>query len=176
MARRMILLSFALVALASIALAQDVPVVDATLDSIRGGQRSLHEHRGRRVVVLFYEDRPHIEDNEQLKGNLLQMIRQNQLDDRLVAFGVANLGDLGDAAPHEMVRRMIRPLVDRWGCDILLDWDGVMRRPPFSFQTDSANVAIIDRDGHIVFRRSGRMDAASTSAFYRALRGALRQR
>ncbi len=158
------------------ATAQDAPAVDATLDSIRGGQRALHDERSRRVVVLFYEDRPHIEENEQLKGNLLQLIRQNHLDDRVVAFGVANLGDLGDSVPHDMVRRMIRPLLDRWGVDILLDWDGVMRRPPFSFETNSANVAIVDRAGHIVFRHSGRMDQARTTAFYRALRGALRER
>lgn len=154
--------------------AQDAPVVDATLDSIRGGQRTLHVERGHRVIVLFYEDRPHIEDNESLKGNLIQLIRQNHLDDRVVAFGVANLGDLGDSVPHDMVRRMIRPLVDRWGCDILLDWDGVMRRAPFSFRTNSANVAIVDRAGHIVFRHSGRLDSRRTSEFYRALRAALR--
>jgi hypothetical protein len=158
------------------ALAQDAPVVDATLDSIRGGQRALHDERGHRVVVLFYEDRPHIEDNERLKGNLLQMIRQNHLERRVVAFGVANLGDLGDSVPHDLVRRMIRPLLDRWGVDILLDWDGVLRRAPFSFETNAANVAIIDRGGHIVFHHAGRVDGDQRTAFYRALRAALRQR
>ncbi|HEY8430980.1 MAG TPA: hypothetical protein VIL20_21525, partial [Sandaracinaceae bacterium] len=38
------------------------PLVDATLESVRGGRRTLRDERGRRVVVLFYEDRPHIED------------------------------------------------------------------------------------------------------------------
>ena len=160
----------------STAIAQDNngPVVDATLDSIRGGQRSLHDERGRRIVVLFYEDRPHIEDNESTKGTLNQFIANNHLENRVVVLGVANLGGLGNDAPRDLVRRMIRPALDRWGVDILLDWDGVMRRPPFSFSSEAANVALVDTNGRIVWHYAGVMGREQSSAMYRVLRGLLR--
>ncbi len=171
---RVLLLASSLSVATALAQEAEAPVVNATLESIRGGRRTLSDERGHRVVVLFYEDRPHIEDNEQAKGNLIRYIATNHLSDRVVAYGVANLGDLGNAAPHDLVRRMIRPLLDRWGVEILLDWDGVMRRPPFSFQTNAANVGIIDREGRLIFRHTGPLDRTSTREMYRALRRALR--
>jgi hypothetical protein len=161
----------------SMAIAQDPepgPVVDATLDSIRGVRRSLHQERGRRLIVLFYEDRPHVEDNEQLKGELGRFITGNHLENRLVVIGVANLGDLGNDAPRDLVRTMIRPLLDRWGVEILLDWDGVMRRAPFGFQSDATNIALVSTEGRIVYRHTGDMGREETTAFYRTLRQHLR--
>lgn len=169
------LLALASLCSATMGLAQQGPVVDATLDSMRGGRCTLSAERGRRIVVLFYEDRPHIEDNEQLKGNLNRFIAGNQLAERVVVYGVANLGDLGDAAPRDLVRRMISPLLDRWGVEILLDWDGVMRRSPFSFETNSANVGIVDRQGRLVWRHTGALDPTRTTEFYRVLRRVLRE-
>lgn len=150
------------------------PLVDATLESVRGGRRTLRDERGRRVVVLFYEDRPHIEDNEAIKGNLRRFIASNGLDDRIVVYGVANLGDFGNAAPRALVRQMIAPLEDRWGAEILLDWDGVLRHPPFSFATNAANIGVVDREGRLVWRHTGALDREGTRALYRVLRRALR--
>jgi hypothetical protein len=152
--------------------AAERPVVDATLDSMRGGRRTLSAERGRRVIVLFYEDRPHVEDNDALKGELNRFLRDNHLEERLVLYGVANLGDVG-GVPQALVREMIRPLLDRWGADILLDWEGVMRRPPFDFPTHAAVVALVDRDGRIAWRHTGRVGDTERRAFYRALRAAL---
>ena len=124
-------------------------------------------------MVLFYEDREHVYDNDDFKGELRRYVSDNQLDARMVLYGVANLGDVG-MVPEALVRSMIQPAVERWGSDIMLDWDGVMRRPPFSFATNSANVALIDRSGRLVFHHAGRMDDTRRRDFYRALRSALR--
>lgn len=153
--------------------AAEAPVVDATLDSMRGGRRALRDERGRRVVVLFYEDRPHVELNDAFKGEIRRFVVDNQLTDRVVTYGVANLADVG-VVPETLVRSMIAPLVDRWGSDILLDWEGVMRREPFGFRTHAANTAIVDRGGRIVWRHVGRIEDAQRRDFYRTLRGALR--
>ena len=166
-----------MVAVAPVTRAQDAPqqarpVVDATLDSMRGGQRSLRDERGR-VVVLFYEDRAFVEVNDAFKGELTRFVTDNRLGDRVRTYGVANLRDVG-SVPETLVRSMIQPLVERWGSDILLDWRGAMRDPPFSFQTSAANTAIIDRDGHIVWRHVGPIDDATRRDFYRALRASLR--
>lgn len=158
---------------ASAAQAQDEATsVDATLESMRGGDRTLSAERGSRVVVLFYEDRDHVEDNSSFKGDFNRFVLDNHLDDRVVSYGVANLADVG-MVPHAFVRQMISPLVERWGSDILLDWDGVMRRAPFSFPTAATTCAIIDRSGAIVYRYTGVIDETQRRAFYRALRGAI---
>lgn len=148
------------------------PAVDASLDSMQG-HRTLGAERGRRVVVLFYEDRAHVEDNDALKGELRRFVLDNQLTERVVTYGVANLADVG-MVPEALVRSMIASAVERWGSDILLDWDGVMRRAPFSFQTNAANVAIIDLEGRIAWRHTGAVDEARRRDFYRALRRAMR--
>lgn len=148
------------------------PVVDANLPSMQG-RRRLSDERGHRAMVLFYEDRAHVYDNDAFKGEARRYLTDNHLEDRLVMYGVANLADVG-MVPEALVRSMIQPAVERWGSDILLDWDGVMRRAPFGFATDAANVGLIDRQGHLVFRHTGPMTEASRREFYRALRAALR--
>lgn len=137
------------------------------------GHRTLSDERGRRVIVLFYEDRAHVEDNDAFKGELRRFVVDNHLEDRVVTYGVANLADVG-VVPEALVRSMIAPAVERWGSDILLDWEGVMRRPPFSFRTAAANVAIVDRQGRLVWHHVGPIDDARRRDFYRALRAAMR--
>ena len=146
--------------------------VEATLESMHGGHRTLSAERGHRLVVLFYEDRDHVEDNSAFKGDLFRFVVDNHLDDRVVMYGVANLADVG-MVPRTLVRQMVAPLVDRWGSDILLDWDGVMRRAPFSFPTSATTCALIDRTGAITYRYTGVMDETHRREFYRALRAAL---
>ena len=136
---------------------------------MQGGTRTLSTERGRRAVVLFYEDRPHVEDNDVIKGELNRFVRDNHLDDRIVLYGVANLGDVG-MVPESLVRQMIHPLLERWGADILLDWHGAMREAPFSMATAAANVAIVDRTGHLVYRYTGVVDATERRNFYRVIR------
>ena len=149
------------------------PQVDATLDSMRGGTRRLRDERGHRVVVLFFCDRPHVDDNNALKGGLRRFVDDNQLNERVAIYGVADLESVG-SVPETLVRTMIQPVVDRWNIDILLDWQGVMRRAPFSFPTYQSTIAILDREGRITWRREGELDATGTRDFYRALRTALR--
>jgi len=150
----------------------EAPVVDARMPSMQGHRR-LSDERGRRAMVLFYEDRAHVYDNDAFKGEVRRYLADNHLEERLVLYGVANLADVG-MVPEALVRSMIQPAVERWGSDILLDWDGVMRRPPFAFATDSANVGLIDRQGRLSFRHTGPMSESSRRDFYRALRAALR--
>lgn len=152
--------------------ARERPVLDASLPSMMG-RRSLAEERGRRAVVLFYEDRAHVFDNDAFKGELRRYVADNGLGDRVVLYGVANLADVG-MVPEALVRSMIQPAVERWGADIWLDWEGVMRRPPFSFATAASNVALVDRSGRLAFHHVGPMTAESKREFYRALRAALR--
>ncbi len=157
---------------APVAPAPSAPLVDATLDSMQGGSRTLSLEREHRAVVLFYEDRPHLEDNDTIKGEIGRFVVDNHLGDRIVVYGVANLGDVG-MVPESLVRQMIQPLLERWGADILLDWHGTLREPPFSLATHAANVAVIDRTGHLVYRYTGTIDADQRRLFYRAIRSVI---
>ena len=139
---------------------------------MQGGARTLSAERGHRAVVLFYEDRPHLEDNDAIKGEIGRFVHDNHLDDRVVVYGVANLGDVG-MVPETLVRQMIQPLVERWGADILLDWHGALRAAPFSLATHAANVAIIDRTGHLVYHYTGSIDATERRAFYHVIRSVI---
>jgi hypothetical protein len=161
-----------LVCFAGAGLAQDQALLDGTLESLRGGTRSFADERGHRVVVLFYEDRPHIDDNAQFKQELSRFWTDNRLSDRMVVYGVANLGDVG-SYPRPLVRAMIGPLADRWGVEILLDWDGALRRPPISLHTHATNTVIADREGRIVWWHVGEIDATKRTEFYRVLRAQL---
>jgi predicted transcriptional regulator len=156
--------------------AQDAPAactpVEASLPSMEG-HRTLSDERGRRAIVLFYEDRDHVYDNDALKIEVARYVLDNHLEGRVVTYGVANLADAGPV-PELFVRELIRPALERWGSDILLDWDGVMRRAPFSFATAAANVGVIDRSGCLVYRHTGALDEAERRVFYRALRQTLR--
>lgn len=152
----------------------DAPLVDATLESMRSGANvTLSSHRGRQAVVVFYEDRPHLDDNEALKGELQRFIADNHLESRLVVYGIGNLGDVG-GVPRAIVRQMARPLLERYTVDILLDWEGVLRRAPFSLATNASNVAVIDRSGRLIWRATGTLDATQRRGLYGAIRGAIR--
>lgn len=153
---------------------QTRPALDATLESVSGGNRSISAERGRRVIVLFYEDRNHLSTNEELKGNLRRFIDDNDLDSRVVTIGVANLLRMPRSVPRSLVRSMIRPLVSQWSVDILLDWDGVMRSDPWPMRGNTSNVAILDRQSRLVWHTTGALSERQTTQFYRTLRRAMR--
>lgn len=151
----------------------DGPVLDADLEAVPEGRHHLADERGHRAVVLFYEDRPHLTQNDPLKQSLHDWIEDNHLEDRVVVYGVANLMQIPSFIPHGMVKSRIRPLVDRWGVDILLDWQGFMRRAPWPMQGDTSNVVILNRDGRLVWHSTGPVRGARHTAFFEALRAAL---
>lgn len=153
---------------------QTRPALDATLESVSGGNRTISAERGRRVIVLFYEDRNHLSTNEAFKGNLRRFIDDNHLGNRVVTIGVANLLRMPRSVPRSLVRSMIRPLVSEWSVDILLDWDGVMRTDPWPMQGNTSNVAILDKQSRLIWHTTGALSQQQTTQFYRTLRRAMR--
>lgn len=159
----------------SLGIAQDMPEVDANLETLSEGHLRIGRERGRRVVVIFYEDRPHLDDNLPFKRNLLRWVDTNDLDEQMVIFGVANLLRIPQHIPRFLVRSQIQPLEERWGIEIMLDWDGVMRRSPWTMRGNSSNVAIVDRRGRLVWHTVGAISGERRTSFYDTLRHYLRQ-
>ncbi len=146
---------------------------DFALEETSGVTRTLAEARGR-VVVVFYEDREHTEDNVELKHELHQYIVDNHLEERMRIYAVADVHAIPDPI-RDMARTVIRAVASEYGIQILLDWTGALLAPPFSMTSGAANVALFDEAGRLSWRFVGALGSTDHTAFYRALRQLLRE-
>lgn len=146
--------------------------VDVELESSLTGRPVRLSSMRSRVNVLFYEDREHIPQNEELKGNLQRFIADNRLEQQLAMVPIANAD--GFASFGGLVRTGLGEASRRIGLDILIDWDRRMHAAPFSMRPAASNVVVIDRQGRITFRYAGLVGTTERSGLFRAIRQALR--
>lgn len=148
--------------------------VDIELESALTGRATRLSTLRSRVVVLFYEDREHIPQNEDLKGTLQRFIADNHLEPQLMLLPVANADGYAYAPVDAIVRSGLAEGARRMGMDILIDWDRRLHASPFSLRGGASNVVVIDRSGRILFRHVGRVEEAQRTELFRAIRQALR--
>lgn len=161
--------------------AQDVPAeppvlsapANFVLEETSGRMRSLTEVRGR-VVVVFYEDREHTDDNREMKLTLHRFLEDNGLRGRVTTYGVANVAGI-DGVVRDLARSAIRAIAERNGIQILLDWSGALQRAPFDFPAIGSTIALFDREGCLRYRATGPHTAERRTAFFRTLRRLLRE-
>ena len=146
--------------------------LDFRIEATTGVHRTLRSERGR-VVVVFFEDRDHVRDNHQFKLAFHRFLSTNDIDDEVTAYAVANVAGLGGWI-RDIARSVIRSAAEDHDMEILMDWDGVLLEPPFSLADGEANVALIDRGGHLVWRHVGAIGDEARRDFYRHLRRTLR--
>lgn len=149
------------------------PVVDFALEETSGATRRVSDAAGR-VVIVFFEDREHTEDNRELKLTLHRYIVDNHLEDQLRVYAVADVHSIPSMV-RDVARSAIRAIANEYGIQILLDWDGTLLAPPFDMAEGAANVALIDRTGRIAWRHTGAFGEADDTAFFRALRRLIRE-
>lgn len=147
--------------------------VDFALEETSGTTRTVHEASGR-IIVLFFENREHTEDNRDLKLTLHRFLVDNHLEDQVRIYAVADVHSIPDLM-RDIARTAIRSIADQYGIQILLDWDGALLAPPFRMSETAANVALLDREGRIAWRHTGAFGAADDTAFFRAFRRLLRE-
>jgi len=147
--------------------------VDFALEETSGTTRTLHEARGR-IIVLFFENREHTEDNRDLKLTLHRFLVDNHLEDQVRVYAVADVHSI-PGLMRDVARAAIRGIADQYGIQILLDWDGALLAPPFRMSETAANVALLDREGRIAWRHTGAFGEADDTAFFRAFRRLLRE-
>lgn len=174
-------------ALASLASAQDAGVpatstdvitapgepVDFDIEETSGVSRNLRDLRGR-VVIVWYEDREHTDTNYALKLELHEFIVDNHLTNDITTYGVANLAGV-DGVIRDLARTAIRAMAQRYGIQILLDWEGLLAQAPFSCADHDANFVLVDRQGRIRYRHTGEMMGANRTEMYRVLRRILHE-
>lgn len=148
------------------------PPANFSLEETAGGNRTLTEVRGR-VAIVFYEDREHTSDNQDLKHTLHRYVLDNQLRDQIATYGIANVTGL-DGMMRDMARTAIRTIASNHGIQILMDWEGAMQRAPFGFPGTGATIALFDRQGRMRYRVTGAHTAAQQTELFRALRRLIR--
>lgn len=147
--------------------------VEFSLEETSGQTRTMGAVRGR-VVIVFYEDRDHTELNRDLKEQLHRFVIDNHLQPQVTTYAVANVHGI-DGVIRDMARTAIRAVASQYGIQILLDWDGVLQRAPWSMSGSDANVALVDRQGRIRWRHAGAVGEAERTSFYRMLRQLIRE-
>jgi hypothetical protein len=156
--------------------AAELPILsgpaDFSLEETSGVSRTMLEVRGR-VAIVFYEDREHTADNQELKHTLHRYVLDNDLRGQITTYGVANVMGL-EGMMRDMARTAIRAIAAQYGIQILLDWDGALQRAPFGFPSTGATIALFDRQGRMRYRVTGVHTAAQQTELFRALRQLIR--
>jgi hypothetical protein len=141
------------------------------LESTGGGRRSLADHAGR-VVLLMYEDRDSQEQNAVLKAEVRRRIRQESLDRDLAVVPIADVRRYDYWPARSVVRAAVADRARVLGTEILLDWSGDIARR-YGFRTPGSNVALVGRAGEWLYQRSGALAADERRRFHQLLSGAL---
>lgn len=145
---------------------------DFALEETSGTTRTLLEARGR-IVIVFYEDREHTPDNQELKHTLHRYVLDNGLRPQLTTYGVASLSGTSGVV-RELARAAIRAIAAQYGIQILLDWEGALQRAPFDFPASGSTIALFDREGRLRYRVTGAHSAAQQTELFRTLRRLIR--
>ncbi len=154
------------------ACAQAARAVDFRLEAARGGTKAFSDFRGR-VVVMFYADRSHSEDNQQLKRVLSRYVKANALAHRLAVLPVANLRGYNYVPAKGFARAALRRMARKLGVTVLADWKGALQEPPLSLQHHASNVLILDESGNVLYRAVGDVTGVEREKFFTTIRRAL---
>jgi predicted transcriptional regulator len=145
--------------------------VDFTLESSSGGQRSLSHYRGR-VAVLFYEDRHHTDTNARVKEAVARYGMENNLQEKVSIVAVANLKGYDFVPASTFARKAIQSIAARHKVEILMDWRGVVI-DKLGVKDSNANIVVLDRNGGVRFRATGRLNDEQQKALLAAVQASL---
>ncbi|WP_171818315.1 peroxiredoxin family protein [Pyxidicoccus fallax] len=142
--------------------------VDATLRTSSGEQVRLSRWRGK-PVILFYEDKDSTTLNSPLKETLFARGRERGLLNAAWVVAVANLQKFDFFPARQIALSYVRDEEKKVGVPILVDLDGTLGAAPWELPMKTSNVLLLDAEGAVVFRHSGRMKPEEQEAFFVAL-------
>jgi hypothetical protein len=142
--------------------------VDATLRTSAGEEVRLSRWRGK-PVILFYEDKDSTTLNSSLKETLFARGKERGLLDSASVVAVANLQKFDFFPARQIALSYVRDEEKKVGVPILVDLDGTLGSAPWQLPTKTSNVLLLDAEGALVFRHSGKMKPEEEVAFFAAL-------
>lgn len=142
------------------------------LEGTAGGALRTPASYAGRTVLLMYEDRQSEAVNAALKTEVARRIDAEKLQRALVVVPVADLRAYRRWPARGIARAAVRDRARALGAEILLDWTGEIRAA-YRFHTPGSNVALIGRDGTLLYRHSGALDQVERQRFHRILSQAL---
>lgn len=152
----------------SFAAEPQVGPMDATLRGSNGKEVALSRWRGK-PVILFYEDRHSTTLNSPLKEALFSRGQELGLLDAAFVVAVANLQSFDFFPARGIALSHVRTEEKKWGIPILVDLEGTLGAAPWNLPTKTSSVLLLDGDGALVYRYSGRMKEEDQKLFFQTL-------
>jgi hypothetical protein len=151
-----------------LATGHQVGPMDATLRSSNGKEVALSRWRGK-PVILFYEDRHSTTLNSSLKEALFSRGQELGLLDAAFVVAVANLESFDFFPARGIALSHVRDEEKKWGIPILVDLKGTLGKAPWNLPTKTSSVLLLDGNGTLVYRYSGRMKDEDQKTFFQTL-------
>ena len=143
-----------------------------SLESTAGTTRRLRDYAGR-VVIIVYEDRDSNMQNDALKRELSEHARRGELTRDVSLVAVANLSGYNFWPARGYARDAVVEIARQQGYEIMIDWTGDMANS-YRFRQGRSHVMVLSRDGRVLFRYEGALNARMRQTFFDAVSDAVR--
>jgi hypothetical protein len=137
---------------------------DFALEGTSGQTRRLRDYRGR-VVILIYEDRDSNQQNNDLKRELAERARAENLTRDVAVVPVANLSSYSFWPASGFARDAVVDIARQQGMEILIDWSNSMSGA-YRFRPSTSYVMVLGRDGRVLFRHAGALPLRARMRFF----------
>jgi hypothetical protein len=132
------------------------PAIDFTLPTTAGRDRSVSHYRGK-VVVLFYETRGTITQNQHVKDAMGQRFNaDHSLAHRFALIAACNVAEYNSWPAQYFAREAISAVARAQRIELWLDWQRTLISQ-LSLRDQSSNIVLIDKQGRVRSRRAGRV-------------------
>ncbi|MBL8682065.1 MAG: hypothetical protein JNK05_23055 [Myxococcales bacterium] len=143
-------------------LAQAAPV-DFTLPTTSGRDRAVSQFRGK-VVVLFYETRGTITQNQHVKDAMgARFNRDRTLANRFSLIAACNVAEYNSWPSQYFAREAITTVARSQRIELWLDWNRTLIQR-LGLRDGTSNIVLIDKLGRIRERNWGRVADANVNA------------
>lgn len=139
-----------------------------------GRTRHLSHYLGRAVIIV-YEDRDSNHQNDVLKQELAARARAQDLTQDVSVVPVANLSGFAFWPAQGFARDAVLDIARQQQMEILIDWTGDMARS-YRFRPAMSYVMVLSREGRVLFRHAGTLDASARGRFFNAVSEAIATR
>jgi hypothetical protein len=138
--------------------------VDAVLRRSDGEPVRLSQWRGK-PVILFYEDKDSVRLNARLKERLFALASERGLMEAAWVVAVANLQKFNFFPARQIALSHVQEEEKKAGVPILVDLEGTLGAAPWKLPMKTSNVLLLDEEGKVLYRYSGRMADKDVALF-----------